>query len=251
MTLGTRLKVIVTTDVNGTITGDNTFGELVRRHGRFEQMQALMDRYTTGACRFQDVLPEMQGLAEVVERPDLEAYAKEMPFYKGVAAVLGALIKSRDLDATIALCTTGFAGLMALVNRYRFNSQLLVAASPVLVERLRAEEKACLIRPIIAEQAKAQVLDELVGPDGAIEGTVFHVGDTLGDFYGIRRAAEIGGVGIAFRPNAALKGAVSRLPGDLCKRVAVIEFASGVPVDFARVGDVIRQTLWEAAGVQV
>lgn len=246
-----RPTVVVTTDVNGTITGENTFGELLRRYGRFEQMQALMDRYTTGACGFRDVLPQMQALAEVVARQDLEAYATRMPLYQGVTAVLGTLVQSRNLEATIALCTTGFAGLMALVNRYRFDSQLLVAASPVLVEKLNPEEKACLIRSIVDEQTKAQVLDDLVGRDGARRGTVFHVGDTLGDLHGIRRAAEVGGVGIAFRPNTALKAAVSRLPQELRRRVAVIEFAPGVAVDFAKVGDVIRQTLWEATGVEV
>ena len=145
---GKRPTIVVTTDVNGTTTPHNTFGELVRADGLFDEMEKLMKSYTSGSCKFSDVLPKMKHLASDVDRSRLEAYAHEMPLYPGVTKTFDDLTQSENVDTKVALSTTGFGGLLALVNKFRHGSLLTVAASPVLVHLLREEEKSCLIRPV-------------------------------------------------------------------------------------------------------
>ena len=179
--IGERPRIVVTTDVNGTTTPDNTFGELVRADGLYDEMAHLMREYTSGECRFLEVLPRMRRLARMVPRERLELYAGTMPLYAGVEETLGELIHSKNLDAKLALSTTGFAGLMALVNKLRHNFSLSVAASPVLVQLLREEEKSCLIRPITDEEEKTKVIEDLVRLHGPSKSLIFHIGDTMGD----------------------------------------------------------------------
>jgi len=240
-----RPRIVVTTDVNGTTTPDNTFAELVRADGLFDEMAELMSGYTSGRCRFSKVLPRMQRLAGGVDRERLESYAGTIPLYAGVIETLDELTRSENLDAKLALSTTGFAGLMALVNKLRHKSLLGVAASPVLVELLREEEKRCLIRPITGEEEKTKVIDDLVSLHGPSTDLIFHIGDTMGDFPGIRHAAALGGIGIAFSPNEALRASIAGLSQDYRARICEISFLPEEEPDYTRVGDVIKETVWQ------
>jgi phosphoserine phosphatase len=243
--------VVVTTDVNGTTTPDNTFGELVRPDGLFDEMESLMKGYTSGSCKFSAVLPKMKQLAEGVDRSRLESYARQMPLYGGVTATVDEVTHSDNINAKVALCTTGFAGLMALVNKFRHGYSLIVAASPVLVHLLSQEEKSCLTRPITDEEEKVKVIDDLVNSHRPNMQLLFHVGDTMGDFPAIKYAAELGGTGIAFDPNEPLKVSISGLSGNLRKRICAVNFPSDEKPDYTKVGDVIRETVWKAVRVQV
>ena len=240
-----RPRILVTTDVNGTTTPHNTFGELVRLDGLFDDMDRLMKSYTSGNCKFSEVLPKMESMAEGVDRGRLESYARNMPLYPGVKAVIDRLTLSERVNAKVALSTTGFAGLMALVSKYRHGFSLSVAASPVLVHLLDEQERSCLIRPITDEEEKVQVIDDLAEMHNPHNGGVFHIGDTMGDLPAIKYAAELGGMGVAFRPNEPLKKSVSRLPRDLRARICEIDFAADEEPDFHRVGDVIKEALWK------
>ena len=247
---GEKPRIVVTTDVNGTTTPDNTFAELVRADGLYDEMAYLMGAYTSGGCRFSEVLPRMRRLARMVDRQRLELYASTMPLYAGVVETFGELMQSRNLDATLALSTTGFAGLMALVNKLRHNASLSVAASPVLVELLEEEEKACLIRPITNEEEKPKVIEDLVGLYAPSESLIFHIGDTMGDFPGIRHAAARGGIGVAFRPNPALRGSIARLSKDYRARICEILFSPDDKPDYGKVGDVIKETVWKRLRIE-
>jgi phosphoserine phosphatase len=243
--LSERPRIVVTTDVNGTTTPHNTFGELVRADGLFGEMEKLMKSYTSEGSKFSAVLPQMKHLASAVDRSRLESYAKKMPLYAGVTTTFDELIQSDNVDVKIALSTTGFAGLMALVNKFRHRSLLSVAASPVLVHLLGEEEKSCLIRPITAEEEKVRLIDDLLNlhrPNGQL---LFHIGDTTGDFLPIRYAAELGGTGVAFNPNEPLKAGISSLSKDLRARIREIDFSDDEKPDFARVGDVIKESVWK------
>jgi phosphoserine phosphatase len=110
---GEKPTIIVTTDVNGTTTPDNTFGELVRPDGLFDEMEQLMKSYTSGSCKFSAVLPRMKHLSGGVDRSRLESYAHKIPLYTGVTTTLDALTQSGNVDAKVALSTTGFAGLIS------------------------------------------------------------------------------------------------------------------------------------------
>jgi phosphoserine phosphatase len=198
-------KIIVTTDVNGTTTPDNTFGELVRPDGLFDEMEQLMKNYTSGSCKFSAVLPRMNRLSGGVDRSRLESYAHKIQLYPGVTTTFDELTQSGNVDAKVALSTTGFAGLMALVNKFRHGFSLSVAASPVLLRLLGQEEKSCLIRPITDEEEKVRVIDDLVKLYRPDRHLLFHVGDTMGDFLAIKHAAQLGGTGVAFNPNKPLK----------------------------------------------
>jgi hypothetical protein len=151
----------------------------------------------------------------------------------------------------LALSTTGFGGLIALVNKLRHRSLLGVAASPVLVELLWQEEKACLIRPVTDEQEKTKVIDDLVSLHRPSKGLIFHIGDTMGDFPGIRHAAALGGIGVCFNPNGALRASIARLSQDYRSRICEISFPPDEKPDYGRVGDVIKETVWERLGVQL
>ncbi len=242
---GERPTMVVTTDVNGTTTPHNTFGELVRADGLFDEMEKLMKSYTCGSCKFSDVLPKMKHLVSGVDRSRLESYARIMPLYRGVSTTFDDVIQSANVDAKVALSTTGFAGLMALVNKFRHMFLMSVAASPVLVHLLSEEERSCLIRPITEEEEKMRVIDDLVDLHRPSRHLLFHIGDTMGDFLAIQHAAELGGVGIAFNPNEPLKASISNLPRNLRKRISQINFAAGQQPDYARVGDIIRETVWK------
>jgi phosphoserine phosphatase len=242
---GERPRIVVTTDVNGTTTPNNTFAELVRVDGLFDAMQALMKGYTSGGCKFSSVLPKMKRLAAGVDRRRLESYAQAMPLYTGVSDTFEQLTQSEKLDAKVALSTTGFAGLMALVNKLRHGSLLSVAASHVLVRLLSQKEKTCLIRAITDEEQKVKVMDDLASLHKPSKRLFFHIGDTMGDFLAIRHAAELGGIGIGFNPNEVLKSSISSLPKTFRTRICQIYFGADEQPDYTRVGDVIRETVWE------
>ena len=248
---GKRPTIVVTTDVNGTTTPHNTFGELVRADGLFDEMEKLMKSYTSGSCKFSDVLPKMKHLASDVDRSRLEAYAHEMPLYPGVTKIFDDLTQSENVDAKVALSTTGFGGLMALVNKFRHGSLLTVAASPVLVHLLSEEEKSCLVRPITDEEEKVQVLDDLANLHTPDRHLLFHIGDSMGDFLAIKHAAELGGVGIAFNPNKPLRASILRLSRNLRQRIYEIDFAAGEEPDYARAGDIIREAVWKTLKTQL
>jgi phosphoserine phosphatase len=237
--------MIITTDVNGTTTPDNTFAELVRPDGLFDAMEALMKSYTSGSCKFSAVLPRMKRLAAGVDRPRLESYAQAMPLYTGVTKTFDELIESENLDSKLALSTTGFAGLVALVNKFRHGAMFSVAASPVLVHLLSQEEKSCLIRAITDEEEKMQVIDDLVNLHKPSKQLLFHIGDTMGDFLAIKHAAELGGIGVGFNPNEPLKASISSLPQSLRTRICEIDFAADEESDYTKVGDVIKETVWQ------
>lgn len=249
--LSERPSIVVTTDVNGTTTPDNTFGELVRADGLFPQMNDLMQSYTSGKSTFAEVLPKMEELAHGVDRSRLETYAHKMPLFAGVTSTFDALTQSETVRAKVALSTTGFAGLMALVNRFRHRFLLNVAASPVLLHLLSEEETSCLIRPITSEEEKIAVIQDLVGRHPPTGPLLFHVGDTMGDFPGIRHVAEQGGIGVAFNPNKALKARIRALPKAVRERISEIDFVAGEGPNYARVGDIIRETLWEVARTEL
>lgn len=246
-----KQTIVVTTDVNGTTTPHNTFGEIVRADGLYNEMQRLMKSYTTGNQKFSAVLPHMRSLASKVTRNRLLSYARRMPLYPGVTSVFDELGQCRNIDAKVALSTTGFAGLMALVNKLRHRNCLRVAASPVLTNRLTEEEKTCLIRPITEEEDKVQVIDDLVDlhrPDNKL---VFHVGDTMGDFPAIRHVAERGGWGIAFNPNDSLQTSISSLRKDVRRRISIIDFKTDEKPDYTSVGNVIKETVWKTLKMEL
>ncbi|MFP4476960.1 MAG: hypothetical protein ACLFOY_15475 [Desulfatibacillaceae bacterium] len=238
--------IVFTTDVNGTTTPDNTFAELVRPLGRAAEMAAHMEAYTTGRAAFADVLPGMADLALDVTRATLEGYAHTMPLFAGVEQTFSRLAGSGDVRAHMALSTTGFAGLMALLNVIRHRGLLSVAASPVLVGHLAEDEAACLVRPILREKDKVVVLDDLVKRHEPAPGCVFHVGDTLGDLPGLVHAAELGGMGVAFCPNGPLARRVRELPGGTAARIAVVRPLPGEEPDYERVLDVVRDAVFRA-----
>jgi len=240
-----RPRIIVTTDVNGTTTPHDTFGELVSADGLFDEMQELMKSYTSGSCKFSTVLPKMRHLAAGVDRERLDSYAHKMPLYPGVTTIFNNLAQSKNVEAILALSTTGFAGLMALVNKFRHRFLLGVAASPVLINLLSQEERSCLIRPITDEEEKVEVLDDLVNLHRPDRRLLFHVGDTMGDFAAIRHTAELGGTGIAFNPNKPLKKSISGLSRDLRKRICEIEFGVDAKPDYTGVGDIIKDSVWK------
>jgi phosphoserine phosphatase len=248
---GERPKIIVTTDVNGTTTPDNTFGELVRADGLFDRMENLMKDYTSGGCRFSSVLPKMKQLAAGVDRLRLESYARGMPLYNGVISTFDDLSQSGNVDARCALSTTGFAGLMALVNKIRHRSLFSVAASPALVDLLNQEEKYCLIRPITDEEEKVQVIDDLISLHRPGKCNIFHIGDTMGDFPALKHAAELGGTGVAFNPNGPLRVSISRLPRDVRTRICEINFTDQETPDYTKVGDIIRVAVWKTLRTQL
>jgi len=241
----------VSTDVNGTTTPHDTFSELVRADGLFDEMNILMTSYTDGKCRFSHVLPRMKHLAAGIDRGRLESYAQKMPLYPGVTKTLNDLTHSENVDARVALSTTGFAGLVALVNKFRHRFLLTVAASPVLVHLLSEKEQSCLIRPIIDEEEKVRVIDDLVTRHRPNRRLLFHVGDTMGDFLAIKHAAELGGIGVAFNPNEALKATISRLSRTLRTRICEMDFASHETPNYAKVGDLIRETVWKRLGTKL
>ncbi len=233
-------RIIFTTDVNGTTTPDNTFAELVRPDNLHDRMIELMKRYTNGFCSFSDVLPEMKNLTSNVSRQRLETYARQVPLFEGVESTIDALTCSGLFDAVVALSTTGFAGMMALVNKYRHGSRLKVAASPVLVDLLDNSEQKCLIHAITSENDKITVLDNLIKihfPDPAL---IFHAGDTLGDFPALVHAAQKGGTGIAFCPNQALKQKIQDLRSTLRKRIEIVMANPGSVPDYMAVLTIIK-----------
>jgi phosphoserine phosphatase len=244
-------RIVVTTDVNGTTTPDNTFGELVRADGLFHDMEHLMRSYTSGRCKFSHVLPRMKELATGVDRQQLEGYARAMPLYAGVMKTFDQLIQSENVDARVALSTTGFAGLMALINKFRHGSLLAVAASPVLIHLLSKEEASCLIRPITNEDEKTHVLDDLVELHRPNRHLLFHIGDTMGDFPAIRHATALGGIGVAFNPNQPLKAGISGLSKGMRSRVCEIDFGPDDKPDYSQVGHVISEEVWKATRTQL
>lgn len=249
--VGERPTIVVTTDVNGTTTPDNTFGELVRADGLFDEMEKLMKSYTSGSCKFSAVLPRMKYLSGGVDRSRLESYARKIPLYTGVTTTFNELTQSQNVDAKVALSTTGFAGLMALVNKFRHGFSLSVAASPALLHLLGQEEKSCLIRPITDEEEKVQVIDDLVNLYRPNRHLFFHIGDTMGDYLAIKHAAELGGIGIAFNPNEPLKKSISSLSRDIRTRICEIDFAANEKPDYARAGDVVKEALWKTLRTQL
>jgi phosphoserine phosphatase len=244
-------RIVVTTDVNGTTTPHNTFAELVRAEGLFDEMETLMQSYASGRCSFSTVLPRMKHLAGGVDRSRLESYAHEMPLYKGVTKIFDELSHSENIDSKVALSTTGFAGLMALVNKLRHGSLLSVAASPVLVHLLSQKEKSCLIRAITDEQEKVMVIDDLANSHRPNSQLLFHIGDTMGDFVAIKHAAELGGIGICFNPNEALKARIGDLSSELRTRICAIAFAADEEPNYAAVGDIIKEKVWERLRTEI
>jgi len=240
-----RPRLVFTTDVNGTLTPVNTFAELVRPFGLEGEMVRLMTDYTTGKTGFAKVLPEMRRLACSVDRKRLEDVARSLVFFPGAIDVIEKISSSQAVNAVTALSTTGFAGLMALLNTMRHQGLLKVAASPVLAGLLSDSEKSALIRPILSESHKILVIDDLVESHCPNPGLVFHVGDTLGDFDGIRHAAETGGLGIAFNPNAPLVSKLGDLPSSARKNIRLLVFPVDTKPDYTQVCQAVSERIWE------
>lgn len=235
-----RPRLVFTTDLNGTTTPENTFAALVEGEGKKASMRELMGEYTTGRRRFAEVLPGMEGLAAGVTRERVLAYAGGMPFFPGAEDFLARLCESPEVDALAAYSTTGFAGLAAAVSVIRHGGRLRAAASPVLLDLLTEGERALLLRPIRAEEDKARVLEELAAEHGPAPGLIFHVGDTLGDLPGIVKAAEMGGMGIAFCPNAELRKAIAGMDAGLRENVRIVGPGPAGP-DYGKVGELVEE----------
>jgi phosphoserine phosphatase len=237
-------RLVLTTDVNGTISPDNTFAELVRPDNRHQQMAKLMKGYTTGAASFSEVLPLMVSLADRIDRQRLDSYTREISLFSGVKRCLNSLAISEIINSCLAFSTTGFAGLMALLNSYHHKSMLKVAASMVLVNFLTSKERKCLIRPITEENDKVLVLRDLIESHRPHPGLIFHVGDTLGDFPGLVFAAECNGIGIAFCPNEPLVKRIQDLQADVRKKFVIIRPSMASNPDYLKVFEVIQERLW-------
>lgn len=236
-------RIIFTTDVNGTTTPDNTFAELVRPDNMHEQMSQLMESYTTGLCKFSDVLPEMEKLARYVDRLRLESYAKQMPLFHGVEETLRQLTDTRFFEAKVTLSTTGFAGLMVLLNKFRHGLRLRVAASPVFLNFLSGQERKCLMGAITEENDKTRVMDELISTHVPEPGMIFHVGDTMGDFPALVHTAKKGGTGIAFCPNESLKTRIHAIDPAIKKRIAIVNPIPGKGPDYFEVFRIVQNKI--------
>ena len=101
------------------------------------------------------------------------------------------------------------------------------------------------------EEGKMQVIDDLVDFYRPSRHLLFHIGDTMGDFVAIRHAAELGGIGVAFNPNEPLRASISNLSRNLRKRIPQICFVAGRQPDYARVGDIIRESAWKTLKAQI
>jgi phosphoserine phosphatase len=244
-TIKRKPRLVLTTDVNGTITPDNTFAEIVRCDGHYDRMVELMNLYTTGQCSFSEVFPKMEKLTYRVNRERIKNYVLKMPLFAGVQKTFGALTSSEQVDSAIVLSTTGFAGLIALMNKYRHGFKLKVAASPALLDCLTADEKNCLTRIILSENDKILILDDLIKTHNPDPGLIFHVGDTLGDFPALVHAVQKGGVGIAFCPNDVLKKRIGSLSHQLRNNIIQIIPKPGIDPDYRHVLDIVAHRLRE------
>ncbi len=244
-------RLVFTTDVNGTTTPENTFGELVRSEGLYDRMANLMTMYTTGRATFSEALPQMRELAASVDRERLEGYARKMALFPGVRKTLDRVTGSRNVRAYAALSTTGFAGLMALVNKYLHGGRLAVAGADVLVDLLSPEEKKCICGFIASEEDKVRILDGLIEKHEPHQGLVFHVGDTLGDFPGLVHAAAKGGLGIAFCPNQPLKERIDSLEKDIRKNIACVHPKADIGPDYGEVLDIVEERVRKTVGVKL
>ncbi|MDI6797408.1 MAG: hypothetical protein QMD09_10705 [Desulfatibacillaceae bacterium] len=245
-----KARLVFSTDLNGTLTPDNTFAKLVEPDGLADKMKALMEAYTTGQWSFSKVLPQMEELAKGVSQKRAEDYAASMPLFPGAANTLETLLNSPSLRVRAVISTTAFAGLACLFNEIRFGNRLLVAASPVLLELLAVRHKRRLVRTVVAEADKAIVLEHLVAVHRPHEGLVFHVGDTLGDLPGLLQAAKLNGTGIAFCPNTELLAALaSEAPKDLSERVEIVLPGPDGQPDYNKVLELIRNKVLEICGL--
>jgi phosphoserine phosphatase len=251
MTINTKPRLVLTTDVNGTITPDNTFAEIVRPDGHSDQMANLMKRYTTGQCSFSDVFPKMEKLICGVDRTRITDYVLNMPLFAGVEKTFDVLTSLENIETSIALSTTGFGGLIALMNKYRHGFKLKVAASPALLTCLTNAEKTCVIRMILSENDKTLVLDDLIKIHNPDPGLIFHVGDTLGDFPGLIHAIQKGGVGIAFCPNDALKKRIKALSHHLRAEIIQIIPKPDIVPDYSNVLDIVAQKLRKKTNLSI
>lgn len=251
MTITHKTRLLLTTDVNGTITGDNTFAEIVRLDGYYDRMVELMKIYTTGKCSFSDTFPEMEKLTYQVSRDRIINYVLSMPLFHGVDKTFEVLMGSENIHSEIALSTTGFAGLIVLMNKFRYGFKLKVAASPALLGCLTQEEKRSIIRMILSENDKPLVLDDLIKLHNPDPGLIFHVGDTLGDFSGLVHAAQKGGIGIAFCPNEPLKKRIDNLNDQLRKNIIQIHAKPGISPDYSDVLNIIAQRVREKTAISI
>jgi predicted HAD superfamily phosphohydrolase len=104
--------------------------------------------------------------------------------------------------------------------------------------------------PITDEEEKTKVIDDLVRLHSPSKALIFHIGDTMGDFPGIRHAAALGGIGVGFNPNEALRASIARLSQDHRARICEISFRTDEEPNYARVGDIIKETVWERLRVE-
>jgi phosphoserine phosphatase len=247
-----KARLVFSTDVNGTLTPDNTFAKLVEPDGLAGEMEALMEAYTTGRCSFAKVLPQMEKLAKKVPRKRVEDYAWAMPLFPGAADTIETLLNSASVRVRAVLSTTGFAGLIGLFNEIRFGGRLYVAASPVLLELLDKRQKRRLVRTVVAEADKAIVLEHLAAIHRPHEGLIFHVGDTLGDLPGLLQAAKLKGTGIAFCPNSELAAALAHeAPRELAGRVEVVLPGPDGRPDYGKVLEIVRQKVLDVCGIEL
>jgi phosphoserine phosphatase len=251
MTIKPKPRMVLTTDVNGTTTPDNTFAEIVRSDGHYDRMAELMKRYTTGQCLFSEVFPEMEKLICRVDRDRIKDYVQAMPLFVGVEKTFETLISSKNINSAIALSTTGFGGLIVLMNKYRHGFKLKVAASPGLLNCLTMAEKTCLIRMILSENDKTLVLDDLIKIHNPDSGLIFHIGDTLGDFPGLIHAAQKGGVGIAFCPNDTLKKRINALSHHLKAQIIQITPKPDIGPDYSDVLNIVARRVLEKTNTSI
>jgi phosphoserine phosphatase len=245
-----KARLVFSTDLNGTLTPDNTFAKLVEPDGLADEMKALMEAYTTGQCSFARVMPQMEKLARGVTKKRVEDYAAAMPLFPGAARTLETLLDSPVVKVRATLSTTAFAGLACLLNEIRFCNRLLVAASPVLLELLDLRHKRRLVRTVVAEADKAIVLEHLAAIHRPHEGLIFHVGDTLGDLPGLLQAAKLNGTGIAFCPNSELLAALAlEAPKDLSERVEIVSPGPNGQPDYRQVLEIVRKKVFAVCGL--
>jgi len=254
-------KLVVSSDLNGTLVHQHTMGDMIRLYRgeeQFEEANAVFKMQTSGTATMEEAFGTAGPLTKGLTLRQAIQYTQEhMRYVNGFGDFLGFLrqngipfvINSTGYSVTIysiigrvgeenvhgqignflkfgldgdCRSTLTEAELKDRVKRY-FSFGPKVALFDKNYDLIKATGEIEL--GIVDEAAKAELITKYAKYNfpGMVSSQIVHMGDTMGDSWGILGVAQAGGVGIAFNYNEALEDFLKERGSSALERIHFVD----------------------------
>lgn len=191
-----RRKRLLVADMESTIIAQEMLDELADRLGLRSEISAITERAMRGELDFEAALAERVARLAGLERPTLEAAARDITFNPGATALLGTM---KAGGAETALVSGGFLFFAEPVATALGFDHCRANSLELAEDRLTGRT----LGPILGREAKLETLNELLAARNLPAEAACTVGDGANDLAMLRAA----GLGVAYRAKPVVRAA--------------------------------------------